>query len=373
MDATARADAPRAGLRGSRARTRARGGDLTDRLARVGDRDQHAIGSRPRAGAPAPGRGPHDVRGDRRGDPGGGDPCNGERSLSLATEALRRAAEALRTVPGNREAGEPEVGDLTTSQERRLQIWAHQENVEDALAATAEVEDALGQLCTMARPFAGREAIVAAVHDGGRLIELRGRRGGTGRQLYATSQRMDVIGVMSEGAPVIVTGYDVDRKSGLVVEIVAAEGDPGPAAPVECVGLRFVPVQPMAPLFPGPYLLHLPSGYENGSTHLIERGMGFAAAATCVGGSDVASQRFWSSDWCWVRWSSRSSWRNCVRGTRRCTSRARSQAGRHSRCGPTGTTTASRSSARRPSCYSLYYRALGGGSRRQMGDRGLKH
>jgi len=61
-------------------------------------------------------------------------------------------------------------------------------------------------------------------------------------------------------------------------------------APVECVRLRFVPVQPMAPLFPGPYLLHLPSGYENGSKHLIERGMGFAAAATCPGGSDVARQ-----------------------------------------------------------------------------------
>lgn len=155
-----------------------------------------------------------------------------------------------------------------------LKYWRGQ--VDGLRALTQAAARAFAGVCDASSVGTVR-GVVWRVRDSDRQVVL------TDGRTFGLADPITLNGDVFQSRRVVLTALTFPDGNGVAKEL----GPDGPAADipsanlVECVHLRFVPVQRLPPLSDGPFVLHDPLGYKVGNDYVVEAGMAVAVVSTC--------------------------------------------------------------------------------------------
>lgn len=222
-----------------------------------------------------------------------GDPCSSSRLFERGDELLAAALSAIerqladarvavrgRAAPVGRglagivavdTAGDVSEGDMLVV---GLEYWWEQ--VGSVRTLNRLGAEAYAGVCAAAT-VGTANGVIRALLDAKRQIVL------TDRRTFGLAEPISLTGDVFEGRAVQLSGLMFGDGSGYVTGL-GPEGpaaDVPPATFVQCLHLRFAPVQRFPPFFSGPFVLHDPLGYRVDIVYKVEAGMGVAAKSTC--------------------------------------------------------------------------------------------
>ena len=207
--------------------------------------------------------------------------CGGRDALGSADSHLAEAQKLTREHIAREEAAQPPFHgeeDVTESDRGLIsleKIYSDLGRTQDGLY---EAWTSFDRICEMATPFS-MTGTVLSIRDAERQVAI-------GDLVLGMAEDMDLSGQMTEGNEASLEGLDFGDGTGMITA--------GHALTIQdaiighsCLKFRFVPVQKMAPFFPGPYLMHDPEGYRLGEKYMFEMGMRVAAENICNPGDST--------------------------------------------------------------------------------------
>lgn len=206
-----------------------------------------------------------------------GAPCAAEKILLVIESHLLSTAAAfdpliaqvLEERPDYPDHGDAPVEHAAAS---ALRIW--QARTHEAGNGVHDVGDAVRTACAVSGAPSPAEGTVLRVRDDEGRIELEDGR------IFGLAASPQGVGTLAEGVSLSFAGLDFGDGTGIVTAWQGPEPALGEAS--ACIVPRFVPIQRMAPLFPGPYLTHDPAGYLVDGEYQLEQGMRIGVRSDCV-------------------------------------------------------------------------------------------
>lgn len=228
-----------------------------------------------------------------------GDPCDADRSYTLALRSLGRAVADTRRGFLRRRArvaAAADGGDDVSPADLGVAILDLKRGIaRDASAAARRMRGAFSGPCRAQGERLSVRGRVRSTDDPSGTLTLD-----DGRALVLTPDARRR-GQIAEGAIVRATGSRM-KDGSVVADEIAGPGEgqvpDGRIVPSNCLALRIAPVQPLPPLATpaGPIVLHYPEAYASGGSHVLELGMRVASErspAAHRAGHTSATPRAW--------------------------------------------------------------------------------
>jgi hypothetical protein len=214
-----------------------------------------------------------------------GEPCGADGPLADAQGYLGAAKNAMALLVESAEADTPpmdrSLGDAQPEDMTLLHRKFEEQQIDDAIADTTDVQDSFQSVCASAQPWSGR-GVISEVDD------LRRRFVMEDGSLVGFARFADADAAPGPGMEInIVDGFHFGNGAYYGDELAAESAQPNLTV-TPCARLRFAPIQKFGDWGGGPpYTLLLPDAYELNGKYRIEEDMRFGAAYVCSGGGQI--------------------------------------------------------------------------------------